>query len=190
MSNCNTAACTNITAGFIDLASYDELEKYLYGCGEALSYFVRTTCKSTWFTQVPVILQLNSGTPDFGQTWSVKVSRQGDYLLQTWLRVCLPNIQVYSGADPALGLRWTRNLMHNLVKEVCFTANDMVVAKFNSTLLLLAINFLVLNIIQRQEVPLMKVNNPNIPCCTYRFHFFIQETPAFLFRPPLYRTTK
>jgi hypothetical protein len=31
MSNCNTAACTNITAGFIDLASYDELEKYLYG---------------------------------------------------------------------------------------------------------------------------------------------------------------
>ncbi len=132
MSNCNTAACTNITAGFIDLASYDELEKYLYGCGEALSYFVRTTCKSTWFTQVPVILQLNSGTPDFGQTWSVKVSRQGDYLLQTWLRVCLPNIKVNSDADPALGLRWTRNLMHNLVKEVCFTANDMVVAKFNS----------------------------------------------------------
>ena len=50
---------SNITSGFIDLATYDELEKYMYGCGDAVAYFVRTTCKSTWFTQV----RLFSRTP-------------------------------------------------------------------------------------------------------------------------------
>lgn len=135
-ANCNVNACTNITAGFIDLASYDEIEKYLYGCGDAVSYFVRTTCKSTWFTQVPVILPLASGTPNFGNTFSVNISRQGDYLLQTWLRVCLPKVQLSSlsemGGNPNGGIRWTRNLMHNLVKEVCITFNDLMVARFDS----------------------------------------------------------
>jgi hypothetical protein len=54
---------SNITSGFIDLATYDELEKYMYGCGDAVAYFVRTTCKSTWFTQVPVVLSNASGQP-------------------------------------------------------------------------------------------------------------------------------
>ena len=84
---------SNITSGFIDLATYDELEKYMYGCGDAVAYFVRTTCKSTWFTQVPVILSNASGQPKFGQNWSVSISRAGDYLLQTWLRVGLNQVQ-------------------------------------------------------------------------------------------------
>jgi hypothetical protein len=123
-----TICTSNITSGFIDLATYDELEKYMYGCGDAVAYFVRTTCKSTWFTQVPVILSNNSGQAKFGQNWSVSISRAGDYLLQTWLRVGLPQVQAAEGKR----VRWTRNLMHNLIKDCCITFNDLVAARFDS----------------------------------------------------------
>jgi hypothetical protein len=47
VNNCTS----NLTSGFIDLATYDELEKYMYGGPDATAYFVRETRKSTWFTQ-------------------------------------------------------------------------------------------------------------------------------------------
>tara|TARA_Y100000389_G_scaffold201567_2_gene244568 strand:+ start:1608 stop:3146 length:1539 start_codon:yes stop_codon:yes gene_type:complete len=129
----NTICSSNITSGFIDLATYDELEKYMYGCGDAVAYFVRTTCKSTWFTQVPVILSNASGQADFGRTWSVSISRAGDYLLQTWLRVGLPEVRVLDGGDNAtLNIRWTRNFMHNLIQDCCITFNDLVAARFDN----------------------------------------------------------
>ncbi len=136
MANCTS----NLTSGFIDLATYDELEKYMYGGADATAYFVRETRKSTWFTQVPVVLSRASGSPDFGQEWSVTISRAGDYLLNTWLRVTLPAIQNSDTAQPTAtrlangdtGLVWTPNLMHNLVKECCITFNDLVAARFDS----------------------------------------------------------
>ena len=89
MSNLNTS---NVTSGFIDLATFDEIEKYMYGGPDATAYFVRETRKSTWFTQVPVVLSRSSGTPAFNQDWAVSISRAGDYLLQNWLRVQLPAV--------------------------------------------------------------------------------------------------
>ena len=72
--------CTsNVTSGFIDLATFDEIEKYLYGGPDATAYFVRETRKSTWFTQVPVVLSRASGSPAFNQEWAVSISRAGDY---------------------------------------------------------------------------------------------------------------
>ena len=60
--------CTsNLTSGFIDLATYDEQEKYMYGGRNATAYFVRETRKSTWFTQVPVVLEQMQWLPCF---WS------------------------------------------------------------------------------------------------------------------------
>ena len=52
----STICTSNLTSGFIDLATYDEQEKYMYGGPDATAYFVRETRKSTWFTQVPVVL--------------------------------------------------------------------------------------------------------------------------------------
>lgn len=131
-----TTICTsNLTSGFIDLATYDELEKYMYGGEDATAYFVRETRKSTWFTQVPVCLSRSSGQPEFGQEWSVHISRAGDYLLQTWLRVTLPSVQLNVATNPyqASGrLRWTRNLMHNLIRECAITFNDLVAARFDN----------------------------------------------------------
>jgi len=121
--------CTsNVTSGFIDLATFDEIEKYLYGGPDATAYFVRETRKSTWFTQVPVVLSRCSGTPGFGQEWSVSISRAGDYLLQSWLRLTTPAITF---ASPNVGC-WCQNLMHNLIRECCITFNDLVAARFDN----------------------------------------------------------
>src|SRR6056300_917580 len=102
--------CTsNVTSAFIDLATFDEIEKYLYGGSDATAYFVRETRKATWFTQVPVVLSRASGTPAFGQEWSVSISRAGDYLLHSWLRLALPSVDA-SAATATTRVRWTRNL--------------------------------------------------------------------------------
>ena len=127
--------CTsNVTSGFIDLATYDEQEKYMYGGPDATAYFVRETRKSTWFTQVPVVLARCSGQANFGQEWSVSISRAGDYLINTWLRCTTPEVCLATtnrfGANGRL--RWTRNFMHNLVREACITFNDLVAARFDS----------------------------------------------------------
>lgn len=118
----------------VDLATFDELEKYCYGGSKATAYFVRETRKSTWFTQVPVVLSRVSGTPQFAQDWAVQISRAGDYLLNTWLRAFIPSVTLATtnqfGANGRL--RWTRNLMHNLVRECCITFNDLVAARFDS----------------------------------------------------------
>lgn len=117
----------NITSGFIDLATYDELDKYNYGGESAVTYFVRETRRSTWFTHVPVQLQHSNATPEFGaRNFSVSISRSGDYMLYNWLRVTIPQVTL-SDDNAALGLRlrWTRNLMHNLVEEMFITFNDL-----------------------------------------------------------------
>jgi hypothetical protein len=129
----SSISTSNVTSGFIDLATFDEIEKYMYGGPDATAYFVRETRKSTWFTQVPVALSRAAGNPDFGAEWSASISRAGDYLLQTWLRVTIPAVTYATASAPSNGtIRWTKNLMHNLVKECAITFNDLVAARFDS----------------------------------------------------------
>ncbi len=129
-----TTTGSNITSGFIDLATFDEIEKYQYGSNQAFAYFVRETRKSTWFTQVPVILSRSSGAAGFNQEWSVSISRAGDYLLQSWLRLTIPQITLLNGNQfgAAGRIRWTRNLMHNLIRECCISFNDLVAERFDN----------------------------------------------------------
>ena len=130
-----TSICTsNLTSGFIDLATYDEQEKYMYGGPDATAYFVRETRKATWFTQVPVALSRASGTPEFNTEWSVQISRAGDYLLNTWLRVTTPEVILSANNQFSANgrLRWTRNLMHALLSECAITFNDLVAARFDN----------------------------------------------------------
>lgn len=128
------ANTSNITSGFIDLATYDELEKYLYGGPSATAYFVRETRKATWFTQVPVVLSRVNGDAAFGTDHSVSISRAGDYLLAAWLRCNFPSVTLLStnqfGSNGRL--RWTRNLMHNLIYECSISFNDLVAARFDN----------------------------------------------------------
>ena len=130
-----TTICTsNLTSGFVDLATWDEIEKYLYGGPDATAYFVRETRKSNWFTQVPVVLSRAAGNAGFNQEWSVAISRAGDYLLHTWLRLTTPTVQLLPGNQFGVRgrLRWTRNFMHNIIRECCITFNDLVAARFDN----------------------------------------------------------
>lgn len=129
------ALCSsNVTSGFIDLATFDEIEKYLYGGEKATAYFVRETRKANWHTSVPMCLSKSSGQPHFGQEFSFQISRAGDYLLQTWLRVQVPAVTLLTTGLYGLDgrVRWTRNLMHNLVRECSITFNDLVAARFDN----------------------------------------------------------
>ncbi len=131
---------SNLTSGFIDLATYDESEKYLYGGDTAVSYFLKKLRKSTWFTVAPTVLSISGGNAGFGQSWGYKISRAGDYLLRNWLRVQLPRVELTSAigirADPTdlagLSLRWTRNLAHNLIREINIAFNDLVAQRMDS----------------------------------------------------------
>jgi hypothetical protein len=130
-----SSICTsNVTSGFIDLATFDEIEKYMYGGQDATAYFVRETRKSTWFTQVPVVLSRAAGSPAFNQEWSVSISRAGDYLLQTWLRLVTPEVTLAEDNQHGTNgsIRWTRNFMHNIIRECCITFNDLVAARFDN----------------------------------------------------------
>jgi hypothetical protein len=143
MASCSTNNPGNVlgpgalTSAFIDLATYDEMEKYMYGGKDSQSYFVKETKKTNWFTQIPVCLNSVGGLGDFNNTYTVSISRAGDYLTQVWLKVLLPEVELkvpnatrgflppdeenfsgYSGATfpppPATGVglggNWTRTL--------------------------------------------------------------------------------
>jgi hypothetical protein len=127
----SSTSSSNVTSAFIDLATFDEIEKYLYGGADATAYFVRETRKATWFSQVPVVLSKSMGSPAFGTDWAVSISRAGDYLLQSWLRLVTPSVGLVSGKTGHT-LRWTRNLMHNIIKECTISFNDLVAARFDN----------------------------------------------------------
>lgn len=126
---------SNMMSGFIDLATSDDLETHLYGGNDAVTYFMRRVRKSTNFTVVPVTLSKNAGIPQFNQQWGASVSRAGDFLLRSFLRVQLPevNLSVSNNKFGANGrIRWTRNLMHALIREASVAFNDLPVMRFDN----------------------------------------------------------
>lgn len=140
MSYCSGS---NVSSAFIDLASLSSIENnYLYKTkGSATSFFLRQTRRSSWFTIAPLLLSKSNGNPTFGSDFSVTISRSGDYLLNTYLRLVLPAVQLNDGADPNLRLRWTRNVAHNLVRECCLTFNDLTAESLNNYYLDWWLNF-------------------------------------------------
>ena len=116
-----------VTSAFIDLATFDEIEKYLYNGPTAITFFVRCVRKATWFAQVPVPLTQNAGNPQFNGDVAFQISRAGDYLLHTWLRFCLPAVSAEGG-----DVRWCRNIGHNLIDLCWISFNDLKVQEFDS----------------------------------------------------------
>jgi len=123
---------SNLTTGFVDLATYDNLEKHMYGGDDSISYFVRETRKSTWFTLVPSVLNRSAGVANFGNTIYAEISRSGDYLLNTWLRATLPAIRINTNSNSDYRVSWTPNVGHNLIKECELTFNELVAARFDN----------------------------------------------------------
>lgn len=127
-STCNVA--TNTT--FIDLATFSEVEAFLYGGADAVSLFVGAVQKANWFSHIPITLR-QQGTFDFGQrNVSACLNRSGDYILQVWFRVQIPQVTLPSaGVNADSSIAWTRNLMHNLIEKVSVTHNELTVHEFD-----------------------------------------------------------
>lgn len=119
---------------FIDLSTYAELEAFLYGGPYATTWFVGTVQKSNWFSLVPISLR-QSQTPDFGsRNVSATINRNGDYVLQIWFRVQIPQVQLANDPDifPNATVRWTGKLGHNLFHRVFLTHNELTAQEFTS----------------------------------------------------------
>lgn len=131
---------TNATAVFIDLATYTELEGFLYGGPDAITWFVASVQKANWFSFVPITLR-QEGLIDFGgKNSSATLNRSGDYVLNIWFRCQIPQIQLnqtyVQGSNPGIyrdaTIRWTRYLMHNIFDDLSITFNELTVAEFDS----------------------------------------------------------
>lgn len=125
-------AC-NASHVFIDLATFSELEGFLYGGPDAITWYVAAVQKANWQSYIPITLRHN-GTIDFGQkNVSACVNRSGDYVLHIWFRVQIPQLvlhgtNLYNDAT----IRWTRNLMHNLFEKINISFNELVVHEFDN----------------------------------------------------------
>jgi hypothetical protein len=137
-----TTSTTAASNCFIDLATFAELEGFLYGGPNAITWFVASVQKGNWFSYIPISLRHVAGTPDFGQrNVAASVNRSGDYVLAIWFRAQIPLIglvgQPTSGGplpqlNPDASIRWTRNLMHNLFEKVQISFNELIVQEFDN----------------------------------------------------------
>jgi len=119
----SSRATGNLPAVYIDLGTATMPEYAMYGGKDAVSYFFRTVQKSTWasFIQLPMMV---TGDANFGKQCTVDIPRAPDYLLNAWFRVRIPSVELIDSMKGTYNLRWTRNLMHNLFKEIQFNIGD------------------------------------------------------------------
>jgi hypothetical protein len=147
MANNGPLSSSNVTAGYMDLATAWNLEaEYLYGSTPlssnygnpcSISYFVLQITRCSWFTQIPVTLRTSNGVAGFGTEFSVSISRLGEYMLNSWIQVRLPSVTLLPTNKFGVNgrLRWTRNLMHNLIEDANITFNDQQVARIDNYIL-------------------------------------------------------
>lgn len=122
----------SLTKAFIDLATYDQHEQGMYGGNDAITYFVRKVVKATWFAKGIATLTKGSTVTNWGSQQDIDftISRAGDYLLNSWLRIALPGVSLGVAANVSVGgisysPRWCRNLAHNLFSDYQMTFNDL-----------------------------------------------------------------
>ena len=130
------ASTSSVSAAncFIDLATFSELESFLYGGPLAISFFVAGVQKANWFSIIPIALR-NNGTFELGACGVAScLNRSGDYVLNAWFRAEFPTITNRVGAQkaPTDTVRWTRNLMHNIIRKCTITFNELVVQEFDN----------------------------------------------------------
>lgn len=128
---------TNMSAQvvFIDIATFSELEGFLYGGPNSITWFVASVQKSNWFSFIPISLRLCGSQAQFGASKvSYNLSRQGDYVLSVYLRAIFPAIGFLSTITAGnCTVRWCDWLMHNLIRHCEIEFNDLTVQEMDST---------------------------------------------------------
>lgn len=72
------------------------------------------------------------GTPDFGKDFRWKIGRQGDYLLNNWIRAEISSVKANASLiGTGLVLRWTHNVGHNLFEDIDLSFSQVSGASFD-----------------------------------------------------------
>ncbi len=126
----NAWSTNSLTKAFIDLATYDQHEQGMYGGNDAITYFVRKVVKATWFAKGIATLTKGSVVSNWSSAQDIDftISRAGDYLLNSWLRISLPSVSLntnVASGGVSFAPRWCRNLAHNLFSDYQMTFNDL-----------------------------------------------------------------
>ncbi len=102
-----------MAGGLLQLVAYGAQDIYLTGDPE-MTYFRAVYKRHTNFA-MECIEQTFQGTPDFGRTSTVVVSRNGDMIHRAFLKTVLPALQT-SASTCEVG--WIREVGHFLIKNV------------------------------------------------------------------------
>lgn len=118
-----------------DLQSFGELENMLYGGIDCFSYFQKDIKKCLPFSQIPVEITKSNGSHNFGYEWTLVVdNNSGDYLSGIWLELEIPQISLKK--DNTHGengtIRWTENLMHNIIESCTVQFNYTNIITFDN----------------------------------------------------------
>lgn len=119
---------------FVDIATFDELEGFLYGGLTAVTYFVASAQKGNWFSMVDISLRSVGNAPGFGCKKSpFALTRQADYAINATTRAKFPFIGFKSALLQTVGptVCWVKNVMHNLIRHTQLEFNDLCVEEFD-----------------------------------------------------------
>jgi hypothetical protein len=116
MSNPNA----NVTNAFVDLASKQPIDDRLYG-GNCTTLLGREIRKVSWMSFIAIPMKKEPQ----GESASYKFSRSADALLHSWATMTTPEVRVKRDQQKTYRIAFTQNLMHNVMKTLTLTFNDL-----------------------------------------------------------------
>lgn len=122
----STRSTSNMSAVYVDLGTATLPEYAMYGGQDSISYFWRTIQKCNWASFIQLSMSITGGSLNFNNQFTVEIPRSPDYLMNAWFRVTMPAVTL-NITNPDVSpyrLRWTRNLAHNLFREIQVNIGD------------------------------------------------------------------
>lgn len=99
--------------------------------GNSKLVFVKKTVKTNIFSLAPQSHVTQGATPAFGGKASWKIGRQGDYLLNNWIRAEISGVTAANALPNGLFLRWTHNVGHNIFRDIELAFSTVPAAQFD-----------------------------------------------------------
>ncbi len=94
--------------------------------------FIKKTVKTNIFSLAPQTHTNQGGTSDFGGKSNWKIGRQGDYLMNNWVRADVHAVTASASLrGSGLFLRWTHNFGHNLIEDMDLNFSGVPGANFD-----------------------------------------------------------
>jgi hypothetical protein len=117
----------NASLAYVDLSTQvAEDSLAVFGGADAVNIFVSVHRKVINHSPIPIAHRVYSGQADFGNTVEWALTRVGDYITHSWLRIVLPSVAFVGGTG-----KWVDDVAQCLVSHLSFTFTDLEVYKFD-----------------------------------------------------------